>query len=257
MPTMPCAFVAHGSPLLMREPGPWSEAVSKWSAPLRPSSILAISAHWRTQRPTFTAGRLPGVLHDFIGGPESHYELTYPAHGNPELVIRALELLEDAGLSGDVDAQRPLDHGAWSPLRWMFPHADIPVVQMSLPMGTRPAALAELGLALAPLREDGVLILGSGGLVHNPQRLRPGASQPEGWAHSFDAWMARHLHTGQLQQAVAYRSSAPFAELAAPTPEHLDPLFVAWGAADGLPAQPLFEGWEQGNLSLRSVTWAA
>ena len=257
MPTMPCAFIAHGSPLFMRDPGPWSEAVSKWSAPLRPSAILAISAHWRTPRPTFTGGRIPGVLHDFIGVPASHYELTYPARGNPELVLRALELLEDAGLSGDVDSQRPLDHGTWSPLRWMFPKADIPVVQMSLPLGAKPQTLAQLGLALAPLRMDGVLILGSGGLVHNPQRLRPEAAHPEVWAHSFDEWMARHLHAGKLEQAVAYRSSAPFADLAVPTPEHLDPLFVAWGAADGRPAQPLFDGWEQGNLSLRSVTWAA
>jgi 4,5-DOPA dioxygenase extradiol len=241
----------------MREAGPWSEAVSRWSAPLRPTAILAISAHWRTPRPTFTGGRIPGVLHDFIGGPEAHYDLTYPARGNPELVLRALDLLQDGGLAGDVDAQRPLDHGTWSPLRWMFPRADIPVVQMSLPLGAKPAALAELGLALAPLREDGVLILGSGGLVHNPQRMRANAEHPEGWAHSFDAWMARHLLAGHLAQAVSYRSTAPFAELAAPTPEHLDPLFVAWGAADGGPAQPLFEGWEQGNLSLRSVSWAA
>ncbi len=257
MPTTPCAFVAHGSPSLMQEPSPWSEALARWAFPLRPRSILTISAHWRTPRPTFTGGRMPGVLHDFIGGPGSHYELSYPARGNPELVLRALELLEDAGLSGDVDAQRPLDHGAWSPLRWMFPHAEIPVVQMSLPLASRPSALAELGLALAPLREDGVLILGSGGLVHNPQRLRPEAQHPEGWAHSFDAWMARHLQAGQPQQAFTYRGSAPFAELAAPTTEHLDPLFVTWGAADGTPAQPLFEGWEQGNLSLRSVAWAS
>ncbi len=257
MPTMPCAFIAHGSPLLMKESGPWSEAVSKWSAPLRPAAILSISAHWRTPHPTFTGGRIPGVLHDFIGFPEPLYNLTYPAQGHPELVIRALDLLQEAGLTGDVDPQRPLDHGVWGPLRWMFPQADIPVVQMSLPVGAKPAALVELGQALAPLRGDGVLILGSGGLVHNPRRVRPDAAHPEGWAQSFDRWMAHRLHAGHLDQAVAYRSSAPFAELAAPTPEHVDPLFVAWGAADGRPAHHLFEGWEQGNLSLRSVTWAA
>lgn len=257
MPAMPCAFIAHGSPLLIGEVSRWSEAVARWSATLRPTSILTISSNWRMPRPTFTGGRVPGVLHDFIGAPASHYELTYPARGNPELVIHALELLGDAGIQGDVDAQRPLDHGAWSPLRWMYPEAEIPVVQMSLPIGVKPAGLVELGLALAPLREDGVLILGSGRLVHNPQRLRPGATHPEGWAHSFDEWMGRHLHAGQLQQAAAYRTSAPFAELAVPKSEHLDPLFVAWGAADGGPAETLFEGWEQGNLSLRSVTWAA
>ncbi|HJV91136.1 MAG TPA: class III extradiol ring-cleavage dioxygenase [Holophagaceae bacterium] len=257
MPTMPCVFISHGSTRLMRESGAWSQAMAGWAAGLRPKAILSISAHWRTPKPTFTGARIPGVLHDFIGASDAHYALTYPARGNPELVLRALALLEDAGLSGDVDSHRPLDHGTWSPLRWMYPAADIPVVQMSLPQGTSPRALAELGLALAPLREDGVLLLGSGGLVHNPQRLRPEAAQPEGWAHAFDQWMARHLHAGNLPQAVTYRSSAPFAELAVPTPEHLDPLFAIWGAADGAPAEPLFEGWEQGNLSLRSVVWAA
>lgn len=253
---MPCAFVGHGTPLLARDGGDWGGALRTWAAPLRPALVLVISAHWRTSKPTFTGGRLPGVLHDFIGHPTDLYELSYAAPGHPELVLRSLDLLSDSGISGDVDPQRPLDHGAWSPLRWMFPAAEIPVVQMSLPQGLRPPALVELGLALAPLRDQGVLILGSGGLVHHPQRHRIGAAAPEAWAATFDSWMAQRLAQGDLSQAMAYRSSAPFAELAAPTPEHLDPLFVAWGAADGHPAQPLFEGWEAGNLSLRSVTWA-
>jgi 4,5-DOPA dioxygenase extradiol len=254
---MPCAFLGHGTPLLARDGGPWGEALRAWASPLRPTTVLVVSAHWRAPKPTLTGGRLPGVLHDFIGHPAELYELGYAAPGHPEMVLRTLDLLSDCGIAADVDPQRPLDHGAWSPLRWMFPSAEVPVVQLSLPHGLRPPALAELGLALAPLREEGVLILGSGGLVHHPQRLRPGAAAPEGWAVTFDLWMAQRLAQGEFAQAMAYRTSAPFAELAAPTPEHLDPLFVAWGAADGQPARTFFEGWEAGNLSLRSVAWDA
>ncbi len=254
---MPCAFIAHGSPQLAQDKGPWSAALQHWAEGLRPKAILVISAHWRTPLPTFTGGRNPGILHDFIGFPPALYETAYPAPGEPDLVLQAMDLLGDAAITTQVEPQRPLDHGVWIPLSHMFPSARTPVVQLSLPIGVSPEGLFRMGLALAPLRDDGVLILGSGGLVHNLQRLREPASPPEGWAQAFDDWMGRHLLDGNSHGATSYRAMAPYADLAAPTSEHLDPLFVSWGAADGTPADPLFEGWEQGNLSLRSVVWAA
>lgn len=257
MSLLPCAFIAHGSPGLLQAPSPWSTALGRWAADLAPRALLVVSARWRTPAPTFTGGRLPGILHDFIGFPPPLYETSYPAQGSPDLVLRALDLLGDAAIAGHVEPQRPLDHGVWAPLTWMYPRAPLPVVQMSLPHGATPAALARLGLALAPLRSDGVLILGSGGMVHNLQRVEAGATAPEGWARTFDQWMARHLWAGDLPGASAYRAKAPYADLAMPRPEQLAPLFVAWGAADGAAAAPIYEGWEQGNLSLRSVAWTA
>jgi 4,5-DOPA dioxygenase extradiol len=194
-------------------------------------------------------------MHDFGGFPEALYALDYPAPGSPELAEEAAQLLRGAGLEAVLDAQRPLDHGAWVPLRHLRPEADIPVVQLSLPVPRAPGLLLAAGRALAPLRERGVLILGSGGIVHNLRRLDwEGAAGPQPWALQFELWIRERLATGDEKSLLAW-PQAPGAAESVPTTEHLDPLFVALGAAHGAPS-PIFEGWQLGSLSLTSYQFS-
>jgi len=194
-------------------------------------------------------------MHDFGGFPEALYTLDYPAPGYPGLAIEAARLLRQAGLEAELDPQRPLDHGAWVPLRYLIPEANVPVVQVSLPRLRTPDMLVAAGRALAPLRRRGVLILGSGGVVHNLRRLDwEGAAGPQPWAKAFDAWITDQLRTGDEALLPDWRQ-APGAAEAAPTSEHLDPLFVAMGAAEGRPTI-LFKGWQLGSLSLTSYLFS-
>lgn len=194
-------------------------------------------------------------MHDFGGFSEALYTLDYPAPGSPGLAIEAARLLRQAGLETELDPQRRLDHGAWVPLRYLIPEANVPVVQLSLPRPRTPDMLVTAGRALAPLRRRGVLILGSGGVVHNLRRLDwEGAAGPQPWAKAFDAWITDQLLTGDEALLPDWRQ-APGAAEAVPTSEHLDPLFVAMGAAEGRPTL-LFKGWQLGNLSLTSYLFS-
>lgn len=254
---LPSLFLAHGSPMLAVEGGPWGAALQTLGGQLRrPRAVLVCSAHWETAgRFRLSSARNPGVMHDFGGFPEVLYRLDYPAPGSPEVAAEAAELLAGAGLEVALDPERPLDHGAWVPLRHLFPSAEVPVVQLSLPRPRTPERLLEAGRALAGLRERGVLIVGSGGVVHNLGRLDwEGAAPPESWAAAFDAWVAEGLVAGDAARLSGWRA-APGAAVAVPTSEHLDPLFVALGAAAG-PARSLFAGWQLGSLSLASYLFA-
>lgn len=255
---LPSLFLAHGSPMLALDGGAWGQAVSELGRRLPPvRAILVCSAHWEAAGPfRLSSAERPGVMHDFGGFPEALYALDYPAPGSPDLAREAASLLQAAGLETQLDPQRPLDHGAWVPLRYLAPEATLPVVQLSLPRPRTPERLLEAGRALAPLRERGVLILGSGGVVHNLRRLDwQDASGPEPWAKDFQAWVDARLAT-QDAEALAKWRSAPGAAESVPTSEHLDPLFVALGAsgaAEKVAApEKLFDGWQLGNLSLAS-----
>lgn len=252
-PGPPVLFLAHGSPMLALEGGAWGEAVSACGRSL-PSlrGILVCSAHWEAPGPfRLSSAERPGLLHDFGGFPEALYALDYPAPGSPALAGQALSLLASAELEAVLDPQRPLDHGAWVPLRYLRPSADIPVVQISLPLPRSPELLLAAGRALAPLREQGVLILGSGGVVHNLRRLGwTDDSGPQPWARDFQAWVGGCLAAGDLASLQGWRKGPGAAE-SVPTSEHLDPLFLALGASSSRP-EPLFEGWQLGSLSLGS-----
>ena len=239
--------------MLALEGGTWGEAVAAAGQKLPPlRAILVCSAHWEaTGSFRLSSAQRPGVLHDFGGFPEALYALDYPAPGSPELAEEAARLLRDAGMEAVLDPQRPLDHGTWVPLRYLRPDADIPVVQLSLPVPRSPELLMAAGRALAPLRESGVLILGSGGIVHNLRRLDwADASGPQPWAAQFERWIRERLAAGDAA-ALQDWPQAPGAAESVPTTEHLDPLFVALGAAHGAPS-PIFEGWQLGSLSLTS-----
>ena len=224
----------------------------------RPKAILAISAHWQNHLPLrITTAEQPGIIHDFGGFPADLYALDYPAPGDPRLAENTSLLLSTAGLKSVADSRRGFDHGVWSVLRHAFPAADIPVVQISLPM-VEPARLAELGKALAPLRNEGVLILSTGGLIHNLRRVHwdtaDGSIEP--WALEAEAWFTARIEGRRSDELFRHRELLPLSFEAAPTTEHLDPLFVALGASDEQDSlTPVFEGFQMGNLSLRSFAW--
>jgi 4,5-DOPA dioxygenase extradiol len=179
------------------------------------------------------------------------YALDYPAPGSPELAAEAAGRLVKAGLEARLDPERPLDHGAWVPLRYLIPEANVPVVQLSLPRPRTPELLLAAGRALAPLRESGVLILGSGGVVHNLRLLDwGGSSGPQPWATAFGGWVHAQLLAGH-EAALQDWKRAPGSAESVPTSEHLDPLFLALGAAGG-PPEVLYDGWQLGSLSLTS-----
>ncbi|WP_026853895.1 DODA-type extradiol aromatic ring-opening family dioxygenase [Geothrix fermentans] len=254
---LPALFLAHGSPMLALEGGAWGEAVSTLGHELPAlRAILVCSAHWESAGPfLLSSAETPGVMHDFGGFPEVLYTLDYPAPGSPGLAAEAAGLLRAAGLEAALDAQRPLDHGAWVPLRYLAPRAEVPVLQLSLPRPRTPELLLAAGRALAPLREQGVLIVGSGGVVHNLRRLDwSDATGPQPWARDFQAWVDQRLAAGDAAGLADWRK-APGAAESVPTSEHLDPLFVALGAAQVVP-EPLFEGWQLGSLSLASYRFA-
>lgn len=257
----PSLFVSHGSPMLALEGGAYGQSLRRFAEglPGRPAAILAVSAHWQAGLPLrITTAARPGILHDFGGFPAELYALDYPAPGDPALAERLSARLGAAGFQWAADPKRGFDHGVWSVLRHAFPDADIPVVQVTLPT-LEPARLADLGRALAPLREEGVLLLGTGGLVHNLRRVRwePADDSIEPWALEAEAWFMERIRGRRSGELFRHRELLPLSAEAAPTTEHLDPLFVALGASDEQDSlTPVFEGFQMGNLSLRSFAWA-
>lgn len=256
----PVGFISHGAPTLALEVGGFAGQLGAWGADLLrtpPRAIVIVSAHWVAAAPRTGVEERAPLLYDFSGFPKPLYALEYPAPGHAALAAQVRELV-----GGTAQVDRPLDHGVWVPLLHMFPQADIPVVQVALPLRAGPAAWVALGRALAPLRDDGVLILGSGGAVHNLGRLAwsGGPSAPvEDWARAFDTWIGDTLDRGDLATLTRIED-APALALAHPTVEHLAPLLVAAGAAaTGVelitPRYPV-NGWVMGSLSMRSVAWA-
>lgn len=253
----PPLFLAHGSPMLALEGGAWGAWLSALAASFPPvRGVVVCSAHWETSGGfRITTGARPQTLHDFGGFPADLYGLDYPAPGDPALAARVAELLGQAGEPVRPDPDRGFDHGAWVPLRRLFPEARVPVVQLSLPRPRDPRRLWAAGRALAPLREEGVLLIGSGGLVHNLGLLDwGGTTGPQPWAEAFEGWLLERLTSEQPASAMGW-AGAPGAALSAPTTEHLDPLWLALGAGDGGRARTVFEGWQLGSLSLRCLAF--
>ena len=200
----------------------------------RPHAILVVSGHWEAERPTVNTAERPPLLFDYYGFPEATYRLTYPVAGSPVLAARVRQLLASAGMASDEERARGLDHGVFVPFKVMYPEADVPMVQLSLDAHRDPATHLEIGRALAPLRDEGVLIVGSGMSYHNLREFFADNPVSNGAADAFDQW----LHDAVTNPDVGTRDSrltewrtAPGARAAHPTPEHLLPLMVAAGAA--------------------------
>jgi len=235
MKRQPALFVSHGSPTLPLERGPAVDFLRSLGGELgRPEAILSVSAHWDTDRPAVSAAKKPETIYDFHGFPPELYRLRYPAPGAPQLAERVSGLLQAKGLKTDIDPGRGLDHGAWTSLYLMYPEANIPVTQLSIQSHLGPAHHVKLGEALRPLRDEGVLIMASGGATHNLRELsiQRGNPVPQPWTVEFNEWLADALLGRRTQDLVSYRTKAPQAVRNHPTDEHLIPVFVAVGAGD-------------------------
>lgn len=231
MSRAPSLFISHGSPMFALEPGELGPHLHQLGAALPElAAIVVVSPHWQTREVRVGATAQPETIHDFGGFPEPLYALHYEPPGAPDLAADIVRMLADAGVPATLDAQRGLDHGAWVPLRYLKPAADIPVLQVSLPVRMDTRGALALGRALAPLRERGVLVVGSGSLTHNLYEFRSHIRDPE-YAQAFADWVAEALSRRDEAALVDYRSRAPHAERAHPTEEHYLPLLVALGAS--------------------------
>ena len=248
--TLPTLFLSHGSPMHALEPGAVRGVWENLGRTLaRPKTILVASAHWETKIPALTGSARPATIHDFYGFPKPLYQIQYPAPGAPDVALRAIQLLDEENLKAIADTQRGLDHGAWSPLLYMYPDADIPVVQLSVQTGLGTRHHLALGRALAPLADEGVLILGSGHMTHNLRERRDGP--PAGYVREFQDWVKQRIDDHDLDTLADYRSLTPHGARAHPTDEHFLPLFVALGAAArDYKAERLYDGIETGALAM-------
>jgi len=254
-PRMPVLFVGHGNPMNAIEETPFVAAWREEAARLpRPRAILCVSAHWETEGTFVTAMPHPRTIHDFYGFPGELYRVSYPAPGSPELAETVRGLVRSTAVRPDDTFSWGLDHGAWSVLRRMYPAADVPVVQLSLDRTLTPRGHYELARELLPLREQGVLIVGSGNLVHNLRMLQWDADRPYPWAAEFDRLATELILAGEHDRLVAYTGLGEAARLAIPTNEHYLPLLYALALqAAGEEARFFAEGIVYGSISMRSL----
>ncbi|MBC3948574.1 DODA-type extradiol aromatic ring-opening family dioxygenase [Pseudomonas folii] len=231
--SFPLLFVSHGAPTFAIEPGLAGPKLAELGRELpKPDAIVVLSPHWMTRGEiSVTASTAPKTIHDFGGFPDALYQVSYPAPGAPELASHIVDLLQTAGWKSRLDPARGLDHGAWVPLLYLAPEADIPVVQVSMPATLDTRSAWQLGVALKPLREMNVLIVASGSLTHNLYEFRGATAHGADYVKQFAAWTARTLQAGTIDQLLDYKQYAPSAERAHPTDEHFLPLFIALGAA--------------------------
>lgn len=251
---MPSLFVSHGAPTIALDNSGAHQFLEKLGETVpAPSSILVVSAHWETDTPHVSNAENPETIYDFRGFPKELYTMTYPVPGAPALASRVSELLEGAGMGPVVSEARGLDHGAWVPLKLGYPAADIPVTQLSIQPHLDPTHHYQLGQALRPLRDEGVLILASGNLTHNLSEFRGRALDAEApdWVQAFDEWMSWAIAEGRIDDLLHYRSRGPEAERNHPTDEHLLPLFVALGAGKaGQSGRHLHKSYSYGVLAM-------
>ena len=237
-PTLqPALFVSHGSPMFALEHGSTAPALRAWATSLqhKPVGIVIMSPHWMAHSPLVMTGAQPATWHDFGGFDPALYQMQYPAAGEPALGQQVIALLQAAGFAAQGDAQRPFDHGAWVPLMHLFPDASVPVVQLALPADYTPQSLMAMGAALASLRAQGVLIIGSGSLTHNLREFMQGRpalhEAPAPYVGEFARWIESAVLRHDAAAMLAYQQQAPHALQAHPTDEHFAPIFFALGAA--------------------------
>jgi 4,5-DOPA dioxygenase extradiol len=264
---LPTVFVSHGSPMHAVIPGRAGDAWRDLGRRLpRPRAVLVASAHWETELPMISLAQRPETIHDFEGFPPELSRLRYPAPGAPEVARQAIELLRDAGLSASGNGCRGLDHGAWVPMLHLFPAADVPVTQLSVQPSLGAGHHIRLGRALSPLRERGVLIVGSGHVTHNLHEwarharrfgLAPRQASPEPYVQAFRHWLGAALQAADDAALANWREAAPHARRAHPTDEHFLPLPLAYGAAGPQPrTETIDSGVDAGVLAMDAfVFW--
>ena len=243
MSALPTLFISHGAPTFALEPGLVGPQLTAFGRALPlPAAVLMVSPHWSTPDPRVSIATRPATIHDFGGFDPALYRINYPAQGHPALAQRTVALLREAGWPAEADERHGLDHGAWVPLTYLFPDAQVPTFQVSLPARLDAAAALAFGKAMSPLASEGVLIVGSGSLTHNLHEFR-GHNEPEqAYAAEFAAWVRDAVERGDIVRLVRTLDDAPHARRAHPTPEHFWPLLVAAGAAQALRPVHVIEG---------------
>lgn len=259
MSRLPSLFISHGAPTFALSPGTAGAQLSVLGRRLpRPRAVLVVSPHWLTVAPKVTATTAPETIYDFGGFDPALYDLRYPAPGDPQLAQHVVTLLRRAGWPAALDARRGLDHGVWVPLLHLYPQADVPVLQLSMPARLTGESAYRLGQALAPLADDGVLIVGSGSLTHNLYELHAEDSAAVAYASEFTRWIREAVARGDhdaLQRALGI---APHGQRAHPTPEHYWPLPIAAGAAaPGGDTTSIDGGIRYGVLAMDSFVFGA
>ncbi len=259
--SMPVVFISHGAPFVAVEDGAYQRSLRAFAARWQPKAVLVISAHWETNLPPqITFQPRHSLIYDFSGFDEALYSIKYPAAGQPEVAAQTQEFLSKAGWAPKRTTTRGLDHGVWVPLRLMYPDANVPIVQLSLPRHLESRRLYSMGEALRPLTETGTMLLASGGITHNLMRIHPNARHQlvDNWAGNFDNWIWHRVQENDHDAILLYRTQEASA-LAVPEqwPEHFNVLLPALGAA-GKGRQPdtVFQGFDLGNLSMRSFYWS-
>ena len=247
---MPTLFVGHGNPMNAITNNPYSRGWEEMVRGIpRPEAVLCVSAHWYTRGVRVNTSPRPETIHDFLGFPWELYEVLYPCPGSPQWALEAARSVKIASV--DTDEDRGLDHGTWAVLKWMYPEADIPVFQISLDTSMPAPFHYELGRQLAPLREGGVLLVGSGNMVHNLSEMdMTVGAPPYDWAVEFDASLKELISDRENRKLIAYETLASSSRLAIPTPEHYLPLLTVLGASDL--SEPL-EYYNE-SIDLRSVS---
>jgi len=255
---LPTLFLSHGAPTLALDPGATGAAWRRLAAELpRPAAVLCVSAHWMTEAPMLSAPAKNETIHDFYGFPEPLYRMHYDPPAAPDIAEAVCGLLAGAGFTSSIDRTRGLDHGAWVPLGVMYPDADIPTAQLSIQPHRDADWHYRVGKALRMLREAGVLIVASGGAVHNLRALARGGRPTADWALEFDEWLAAALAEGRTPELLDWTKHAPIAHLAQPTPDHFLPLFVALGAVgEGGRGARIHQGFTLGSLSMAAFRLA-
>jgi 4,5-DOPA dioxygenase extradiol len=259
---LPVLFISHGAPTMLVDNSPTRKFLQGFGDELRTKhqalkAIVCISAHWETNLPAIVAHQDPPLVYDFYGFPQELYDFQYSPLGHPPLATQIQRLLQGAGLNAELDSARGLDHGAWVPLSLLFPKANIPIIQVSIQPGQSLAHHLQLGEALRPLREEGVLIVGSGGATHN---LRAFRGQPYDApvcreAQEFSTWLQLQATSGNRANLESFEELAPFSKWNHPTLDHILPFFVALGAASKPKATLLQSAFAFGFLSLDAFSW--
>jgi 4,5-DOPA dioxygenase extradiol len=249
---MPSYFFAHGAPSIVLENNAYTSFLKDFAAQTpKPKAIVLFSAHWESRLQTISAVDTYSTIYDFSGFQDELYQMTYPAKGERSISDQIQSLLTEHGIPNQMDEGRGLDHGAWAVLKLIYPDAEIPVVALSVNRYLTNAQQYQIGKALTALREQDILIIGSGGTVHNLRRLNWHTQGSDDWASSFDTWLQSKLETWDLEALFDYRDQAPYATESVPTNEHFIPLLLAMGAGDtNRQAKLLHRSYQYGNLSL-------
>ncbi|RTE08374.1 dioxygenase [Paenibacillus whitsoniae] len=249
---MPAYFFAHGAPSIVIEDNDYTQLLKNFKDHTpRPKAIVLFSAHWEESVQTVSAAETYETIYDFGGFQDELYKMTYPAKSDRSLSEHVRALFEKQGIQSVLDERRGLDHGAWAVLKLLYPDADIPVVALSVNRHLSNEQQYEIGKALAELREQDMLIIGSGGTVHNLRKLKWQSEGNDEWAEQFDNWLQKKLESWDTEALFQYHEQAPYAQEAVPTNEHFIPLLLAMGAGDAnRQAKLLHRSYQYGNLSL-------